>query len=161
MNALRDLFNTPAERILGETPVLAYKLQFDQFDDALTVGLWFAKLDLQNFSVQTLAEIRQGTPERAALERTLAGCLALAPVPGAVDGQAPAPQRLHPDDLAGMPLPMVAEALAIVLEVNMDFFFRTLPRLATTARAMGSIGSALLSSLSALGTAPSTPAATR
>jgi hypothetical protein len=51
-----------------------------------------------------------------------------------------------------MPIPMVAEAVAVVLEVNADFFFQTLPSLLATVDRIKSIGLVSPSSLSAQGT---------
>lgn len=127
------------------------KIAFEQFDDAITLGAWASTLDESTFSPAQLAGLRAGTPERAALCRLLAGCLAVADLPeaDAAAGARECPIPLQPSDVEAMPVVMLAEAVAVVLEVNADFFFQTLPSLLATANRIRSTGSALLSSLSA------------
>lgn len=148
---LRDLFHKPSHHQIGGTAFIVSKIAFEHFDDAMTLGRWVAELDESLFAPEQLASIKTGSPERQALNRLLAGCLAVAQLPE-ID-QAPIqrewPIQLKPTDVDAMPLMMVAEAVAVVLEVNADFFFQTLPRLLETATRIRSTGSALLSSWSA------------
>lgn len=124
-----------------------YKLGMDQFDDALTVGQWFAELEggIQDnepaYVIAQLEALRAGDPVRQALDRLIAGCMKLAEPPGDVDPQ------LKPDDVACMPIMTVAESVAVLMEENTDFFLRSLPSLTKAAARMKSIGSELPSSL--------------
>ena len=117
-----------------------YKLGMDQFDDALTVGQWFAELEggVQDneraYVIAQLEALRAGDPVRQALDRLIAGCMKLAEPPGDVD-----PQR--------MPIMTVAESVAVLMEENADFFLQSLPSLTKAAARMKSIGSELPSSL--------------
>lgn len=138
------LFNKAEQRELAGQQVHFSKVELRHFDAALVVANW---LEIFNWDlgVQQLHVLEKDQPVRAAVATLLAACIT-------VDG-AEAP--LAPADIETWPIAVVAEAIALVLEVNMDFFSQTLPRLAATARRMGSIGSELLSSLSALATTPS------
>lgn len=154
-STLRNLFHKPAIHTIGDIGFAVSKVAFDQFDDALALGAWLSTLDVKAFSVEQLNAIKAGTPERAALVRLLAGSLALVQPaePSGTTEQREWPIQLQPGDIAAMPLLMVAEAVAVVLEVNADFFFQTLPKLLTVANRIQSIGSELLSNLSARATA--------
>lgn len=149
---LQDLFHKPSHHQIGGTAFIVSKIAFEHFEDAMTLGRWVAELDESLFSPEQLASLKVGSPERQALNRLLAGCLAVAQLPE-IDQQAPTqrewPIQLKPADVDAMPLMMVAEAVAVVLEVNADFFFQTLPSLLATANRIRSTGSALLSSWSA------------
>lgn len=159
MSQLRDLFHKPAVLPIGGTNFRVSKLGLDQFEDAIAIGTWLSGLDEKSFSLEKLNTIKAGTPERAALERLLAGCLALVQLPevdaAQVQRERQWPLQLQPADVAVMPVMMVAEAVAVVMEVNTDFFFQTLPKLLQAANRMRLTGSGLLSSLSAPGTASS------
>lgn len=144
---LRDLFHKPTTYPIGGLNFAVSKLAFEQFDDAITLGTWASTLDASTFSSTQLAGLRAGTPERSALCQLLAGCLAVVPPPSTGEHQSPI--QLQPSDVEAMPLMMVTEAIAVVLEVNADFFFQTLPSLLATANRIRSTGSALLSSWSA------------
>lgn len=159
---LRNLFNKPTEKPIGEVPFLVYKVSYDQFDDALELGAWLQTLNWATFELDSLRALKKDSPERLALDRTIAGCLALpaAQLGEALTGQAAEPRRLQAADVAQMPIVMVGEALAVVMEVNADFFFQTLPRLVQTSDRMKSIGSELLSSLLGPDTARMTSGAT-
>lgn len=139
-----SLFNSPEARELSGRAIHVAKVELRHFDAALVVAHW---LEIFNWDlgVQQLHVLEKDQPVRAAVATLLAACIT-------VDG-ADAP--LAPADIETWPIAVVAEAIALVLEVNMDFFSQTLPRLAATAKRMGSIGSELLSSLSALATTPS------
>lgn len=155
MTNLRDLFNTPSTKPIGGIPFQVYKVGYDQFGDALEVGVWLQSMDWGGFDIEKLRALKEDSPERLALDRTIAGCLALNhPSSGTVL------ERLQPADVSAMPVVMLAEALAVVMEVNADFFFQTLPRLLQTSARMQSIGSELLSSLLARGTTPTLSDAT-
>lgn len=143
-----SLFNAPQERELSGIKVQVYKVEMRLFGAALDVAAWSEKFSW-DLGPSQLEQLRAG-PTREALDQLVAGCIA---VQSGVDGEEP--QRLAAGDVQCLPIVTVAEAVALILEVNMDFFTQTLPRLAKVGRAMGSTGSALLSSLSALGTTPS------
>lgn len=155
MSSLHRLFHKPTTRDISGVLFAVSKLGFDQFEDAIVIGAWLASLENKSFSVAQLNALTTGTPERAALERLLAGSLALVDLPELADSQTQRqwPARLQPADVAAMPVMMVAEAVAVVLEVNTDFFFQTLPKLLQAASRMKLTGSALPNSLSAQGTA--------
>ncbi|MDR2155900.1 MAG: hypothetical protein LBE78_12905 [Burkholderiaceae bacterium] len=155
INSLRDLFHHPEIRTIGGTGFVVYKIAFEQFDDALLIGQYVISIsDGAAGPIQMLRALAAGTPERAALERLLAGCLALPARDGA------APQRLQPEDIRAMPAVTVGLAIAEVLEVNADFFLRSLPPLAASISRIMSIGGASPSNSSALATGPSTSPAT-
>lgn len=145
---MSGLFNAPVDRDLAGIKVKVFKVEMRLFGAALDVATWSQQFDWAVGPAQ-LEQLRAG-PTRDALDELVAGCIA---VPA--EGQAEQLQRLTVADIQSMPIVTVAEAFALILEVNMDFFTQTLPRLAKVGRAMGSTGSALLSSLSALGTTPS------
>lgn len=132
------------KRDLVGVSVYVKKVELQHFDAALVVANW---LEIFNWDlgVQQLHVLEKDQPVRAAVAALLAACIR-------IDG---AEVPLAPADVETWPIAVVAEAIALVLEVNMDFFSQTLPRLAATAQRMGSIGSELLSSLSALATTPS------
>lgn len=158
MSELKNLFHKPARQVIGGTAFIVSKIAFEHFDDAMTLGRWVAELDESLFAPEQLASLKVGSPERQALNRLLAGCLAVAQLPEIDQDstQRECPIQLKPADVDAMPLMMVAEAVAVVLEVNADFFFQTLPRLLETATRIKSTGSALLSSWSAPATSSST-----
>jgi hypothetical protein len=149
MNDLRDLFHQPTEHPIGGLSFTVYKLQFDQFADALVLGRFLEGFDADAFDLAALESLAADSPERQALKRTLAGCLSVA-VPGESTKR-----QLQPADVDVMPALMLAEALAVAMEVNADFFFQTLPRLLQVGLRIRSTGSELLSRLSAQATAPS------
>lgn len=148
---LHHLFHKPSHHQIGGTAFIVSKIAFEHFDDAITLGRWVAELEESLFSPEQLASIKTGSPERQALNRLLAGCLTVAQPPEIDQAQTQRewPIQLKPSDVDAMPLMMVAEAIAVVLEVNADFFFQTLPSLLATANRIRSTGSALLSSWSA------------
>jgi hypothetical protein len=152
MSNLRDLFHRPAEHAICGQQFIVYKLQFSQFDDALHVAHYLQDLGVQNLEpeqlLQQLEALKTDNPARQALCRTLAGCLSVK-----MPGEQPTLRQLAPDDIEQMPFMMLAEALAVVLEVNADFFFQTLPRLLAAGLRIRSNGLALLNRLSAQGTA--------
>lgn len=149
MSTLRDLFHQPAAHPIAGCTFTVHRLQFSQFADALTLARFLEDLDSDAFDLQQLQQIAAGSPEREALKTTLAGCMAVH-VP-----DQDAPRQLQPDDIEVMPALMVAEALAVVMEVNADFFFQSLPRLLQTGLRIRSTGSALLNRLSGQATPPS------
>lgn len=151
MSHLKNIFHQPTIIPIGGIDFTVSKIAFDHFDDALTLGDWLNTLDEKILSIEQLNTIKTGTPERAALDRLLSGCLAIphkTELAGA-QGQHDEPIQLQPSDIESMPIPMVAEAVAVVLEVNADFFFQTLPKLLQVANRIKSTGSELHSSLSA------------
>ena len=162
MNNLRDLFHKPAMLPICGVNFVVYKLAFEQFDDAIILGTYVGELEAAFDAPQgnaailkMLEKIKAGTPERAALERLVAGCLSLSDLPPVEDGAEIriTPLPLQPADVAAMPMVMVAEAVVVLMGANIDFFFRSLPNLITVANRIKSIGSELPSSLSALATA--------
>lgn len=152
MSDLRDLFHQPQQRQIGAATFTVYKLQFSQFADALVLGRFLEALDIDADSASLLEELQKladDSPERQALKRTLAGCLAVT-LPGESGGQ----RQLQPDDIEVMPIIMQAEAIAVVMEENADFFSQTLPRLLRAGLRIKSIGLALLKPWSEPGTDP-------
>jgi len=145
----QSLFNQPVPRSIGEIDVLVFKVEMRLFGAALDVATWSQQFDWALGPAQ-LEQLRAG-PTRDALDQLVAGCIA---VPAQGEPLFDQVQRLTVTDVQSMPIVTVAEAFALILEVNMDFFTQTLPRLAKVGRAMGSTGSVLLSSLSALATTP-------
>ena len=145
---LRDLFNPPQAREIGGCDFAVTRLGYEVFEDALTIGPWVAGLDERLPLLEQLQPIKPGAPIGQALHRMLAHSLAVRPTPD------DAPVQLTPDDVRAMPLLMQAEALAVVMEVNADFFFRTIASLSRMATRLGWTGSALLSSSSAPATSP-------
>lgn len=147
MSNLRDLFHQPTEQPIGAATFTVHKLQFNQFADALVLVRFLEGLDTSTFDLAQLEQLAADSAERQALKRTLAGCLSVA-VPGE-DGK----RQLQPEDIEVMPAPMIAEALAVVMEVNADFFFQTLPKLLQVGLRIRSTGLELLNRLSAQATA--------
>lgn len=150
-NDLRNLFHKPQSKEIAGTSFLLYKLGFDQFDDALALGQW---LGAGEFSLDKLKAIAASTgPQRTLMLTLIGGCIKIdqkLPEPfESATGEAITTGFLMPDEVAMMPVPMLAEVLMAILEENADFFTRTLPRLTETMIRLGSIGSALLNNLSA------------
>ena len=148
MSNLRDLFHKPTDHMIGLVPFTVYKLQFDQFADAIVLARFLEATDLDGFDLTELGKLASGSSEREALKSTLAGCLSVA-VPGEAGTRG-----LQPQDIELMPAAMIAEALAVVMEVNADFFFQTLPKLLQTGLRIRSTGLALLNRLSEQVTLP-------
>jgi len=156
---LRALFNRPAERDIGSVQFLVFKVAYERFDDAITLGKWLTSVDFDNFSIDMLAEIRSGTPEREALDRTVASCLSV--VDGAARDPSDESPRLAPADVAAMPIVMLGEAIVVVMEINADFFFHSLKRVAPIVSRLGMwTGLAFPSNLSGPGTTPTPSDAT-
>lgn len=151
MASLRDLFHQPTDHTIGGQTFTVYKLQFDQFALALVLARYLEGLDLEADASAILAKLeglaQANSAEGEALRQVLAGCLTVS-VPGDEARQ----QQLQAADIGLMPIPMVAEAIAVVLEVNADFFSQTLPRLLQAGMRLQSTGLALLSRSSAPGT---------
>lgn len=147
-SSLRDLFNPPVPKQIGGVDFSATRLGYESFEDALTVGPWVAQIEQGGQFLSHLQALKPGAPIGEALHRMLAHSLAVRPTPEA------APVQLTPDDVRAMPLLMQAEALAVVMEVNADFFFQTIATLARMAHQLGWTGSALPSSSSAPATSP-------
>lgn len=145
MSDLRDLFHRPTEHPIGGCTFTVHKVQFAQFSDALAIARYLEEVS-GDFDMAELERLAAGSEERESLKRLLAGCLAVKVDEGL--------QQLQPQDVEVMPAPMLAEALAVVMEVNADFFFQSLPRLLHTGLRIRSTGSALLNRLSAQATAP-------
>lgn len=148
MSTLHALFNPPVQKEISNIEFLVTRLGYEDFDDALVVGPWVASLDDSRSLLGQLEALKPGAPIGEALHRMLAHSLAVRPTSDA------APVQLAPDDVRAMPLLMQAEALAVVMEVNADFFFQTIAALSRMAHQLGWTGSALLNSSSAQGTSP-------
>lgn len=147
MSQLRQLFNPGTPREIGACAFIVHQVAYEQFEDAIDAGAWLHKVDPADF-MTALDGLRQDSPMRQCVDRLIAGCLSL-PEAGS---PAEAGARLAPADLRDMPISMVAEALAVVLEVNADFFFRAIAAISRAATRLGWTGSALPSSSSAPGT---------
>lgn len=148
-SSLSNLFNTPSSSSIGGVLLSVTKLRFEQFDDVLTIEPWISSIG-DTTLLDWLGQLKDDPELRACLDRLLAGCLWL-PTGADEPTDSPTLRQLNPADVQQMPLLMVAEAVAVVMEVNADFFSQTLGRIAAVARRMGPIGSELLSSLSAQG----------
>ncbi len=148
MSQLRALFNKPVEKPLGGVPMLFYKLELRQFDDAMVFGTWLQQFESLEASLDQLEHLKDGQPERGAMERLIATSIR---VPAA-QGSSEQPRELTLEDAQCLPILTTAEAVALLMEINLDFFIQTLPSLRLTAGSLGSIGSVLLSASSALGT---------
>jgi len=154
MATLKELFHKPDVRTIAGVDFTVYKIAFEQFDDALLLGAHIASLGNGALNpTWALHALKEGMPERDALERLLAGCLAVVEKDGTQ-------RQLKPEDIRAMPAVTAALAIAEVLEINADFFLRNLPNLSATISRLTSIGSVLPSSLSAPGTTPATSLAT-
>jgi len=137
---LRALFHKPSTKPIAGIDFLVFKLGLDQFADAMEFGDWLGD---DGFSFEKLRDaVKPGAPQRELLLRIVAGCLALPQENGAE------PRRLQATDAGEMPVVMLAEAVAIILEENADFFIQTLPKLAQTMARLAQIGGELLSSSS-------------
>lgn len=148
MSQLRALFNKPVQKPLGGVPMLFYKLEMRQFADAMVFGTWLQQFDHFEASLAQLEQLKDGHPERDAMERLIAMSIR-APAP---EGSAEQPRELTLEDARCLPIVTTAEAVALIMEANLDFFIQTLPSLRMVAGSLGSIGSVLLSASSALGT---------
>lgn len=134
------VLNKPVERSISDQTFMVSKVPYEHFDDAVLVTRQMDEIA----GVEDLVRRLHASSEREAIERLIAGCLSIQ-----IDGET---RQLERTDLKKMPLAMVVEAFAVVLEVNLDFFIQTLMRLAAVARRMGPIGLQLLNSSSAQGT---------
>jgi hypothetical protein len=148
MSNLRDLFNKPVSKPLGGVPMLFYRLELRQFDDAIIFGTWLQRFEDLEASLGQLEHLKDGQPERVAMERLIAMSIR---VP-AEQGTSDQPRELTLEDAQCLPIVTTAEAVALIMEINLDFFIQTLPSLRLTAGSLGSIGSVLLNASSALGT---------
>lgn len=148
MSNLRNLFNQPAAKPLGGVPMLFYKLELRQFDDAIVFGTWLQQFEHLGASLAQLEQLKDGQPERLAMERLIATSIRV-PAP---QGSSEQPRELTLEDAQCLPIVTTAEAVALIMEVNLDFFIQTLPALRLTAGSLGSIGSVLLNASSALAT---------
>lgn len=151
MSNIRDLFNTPVEKPLGGIPMLFYKLELRQFDDAIVFGTWLQQFENLETSLAQLEHLKDGQPERVAMERLIATSIRL-PAPKDSNEQ---PRELTLEDAQCLPIVTTAEAVGLIMETNLDFFIQTLPALRLTAGSLGSIGSVLLSASSAQATSAS------
>jgi len=148
MSQLRALFNKPVVKPLGGAPMLFYKLELRQFNDAIVLGTWLQQFDGLETSLAQLEHLKDGQPERDALERLVATSIRV-PAP---QGSSEQPRDLTLEDAQCLPIVTTIEAVALIMETNLDFFIQTLPALRLTAGSLGSIGSVLLNASSALAT---------
>lgn len=146
MSSLRQLFNAGTPREIGACAFIVHQVAYEQFEDAIEVGQWLQKLDPADL-LPALHGLRGDAPIRLCIERLIAGCLSL-PGPGATQAEVGL-TRLSPADLRDMPITMVGEALAVVLEVNADFFFRSIAAITRAAIRLGWTGLASPNSSSA------------
>lgn len=161
---LRTLFHRPQIKEISGVAFQFYKLPFELFGDAIELGEW---LGAERFSIERLREVaRADSPQRQRLLTLVGSCIKLPEkkhdgVGAGRYSEPPPPQSfLTPEEVAQMPVPMLAEVLVTLLEENADFFIQTLPTLTETIVRMGSIGSELLNSLSAPGIVPNASPAT-
>lgn len=156
MSQLRQLFNPGAPREIGTCMFIVHQVGYEQFEDAIDVGGWLHRVDPTDL-LTALNGLRGDSPTRQCIDRLVAGCLSLPPTGAPVEA---AERRLSPADLRDMPITMVGEALAVVLEVNADFFFRSIAAISRAAIRLGWTGLASPSNSSAPDTSPTESAAT-
>lgn len=150
-NDLRNLFHKPQIKPIGGVDFQLYKIAFDQFGDAMALGEWLGE---GKFSIDKIREaVKFDSEQRRLLLTVIGGCLKLGPTPSAsATAVGLTTDFLTPDEVAEMPIAMLAEAVLVIMEENTDFFIQTLPSLTKTMVRLGSIGSELLNSSSALAT---------
>lgn len=122
MTTLQDIFHRPATRDIGGVSFRVYRLALEQFDDALAVGAWAQQLESIAAAPTKILELARDSAPRQALARLVAGSLRLAePLEGK--------DTLSLQDVGEMPVVTLAEAAAVLLEENLDFFTQAAPRL--------------------------------
>lgn len=144
MSKLRDLFHKPVTTPIGGVDFVVYKLSFDLFDDAISLADLIQQLsddvdgtDDTDRAIQRLQELKADSAERQAINRLLAGSLKV------TQGGDTAAIELQPADVGAMPVQTVVEAIAVLVEANVDFFLASLPTL-TRVGQKTSTGLALL-----------------
>ena len=149
----KSLFNTAEPKTIGGQPVVVNKVPFEAFDSALIFGAWMQGQNQGAVpNLAALVSLRAGTAERDALEYLLAACIAVDQ-----DGET---RQLTVADVRAMPITTVLEAVYVVLELNLDFFTRSLAAIKPIQARLMSIGSPLLSSSSQQATTDSKSGAT-
>lgn len=134
----RSIFQAPSAKTISGIDFSVAKVPLEAFDDALAFGEWLINQQGGQINLAQLHGLKSDAPVRTALERLLAACLA--PV---IDGQ---PQAMTVADVRSMPIPMVLEAMYIVLEENLDFFIQSLASIQPIQTRLMSIGLRLLNS---------------
>ncbi|WP_186265065.1 hypothetical protein [Burkholderia gladioli] len=138
------LFNRAVAKDLSGQSVEVRQLVWAQFDDAIAIGTWLQQLPDMMPSMQDLQELKNDGALRAALDRVVAGCLSIQG-----DNET---ATLSVADIQQMPVMVLLEAVLLIMEVNLDFFLRSLRTCTEIKGRMLSTGSPLLSSSSAQGT---------
>ncbi len=138
------LFNRAVAKDLSGQSVEVRQLVWAQFDDAIAIGTWLQQLPDMMPSMQDLQELKNDGALRAALDRVVAGCLSIQS-----DNET---ATLSVADIQQMPVMVLLEAVLLIMEVNLDFFLRSLRTCTEIKGRMLSTGSPLLSSSSAQGT---------
>lgn len=148
----KNLFQSPEPKTIGGKSFAVSKVPFEAFDPAVTFGQWLLNSAGGVMDLAALEQLKGDSEVKKALQQLLAACLAVD-----VDG---ASHQLTAQDVAQMPLPMVLEAIYVVMEVNLGFFIQTLEAVRPLQQKLMSIGSPLLSSSSPQATTGSKSGAT-
>lgn len=127
------IFQTPSPIKIGGHSFLVSKVPFDSFDAAVTFGQWLIASAGGVIDLAALERLRGDSDVNMAVRQLLAACLA-------VDGDG-GPRQITVQDVGAMPLPMVLEAVYVVLEANLDFFIQSLAAIRPIQARLLSIGS--------------------
>jgi hypothetical protein len=154
-----SLFNRPTSKKLGDVDVEITLLAWSQFDDAILIGTWLQQLRDMMPTIDDLGRLREDGDMRGAIDRIVAGCISLPAVDepaAAVNGS----YQLTITDVRAMPIMTLLEAVLLIMEVNVDFFLKSLTTCTAIKNRMPLTGSPLLSSSSAPATTEAAFAAT-
>lgn len=143
-----SLFNRPSRKTLGDRDVDITLLAWSQFDDAILIGTWLQKLPDMMPTIDDLGCLREDSEMRGAIDRIVAGCISL-PAAFEPTANANAPHQLTIEDVRAMPIMTLLEAVLLIMEVNVDFFLKSLTTCMAIKNRMPLTGSPLLSSSSA------------
>jgi len=140
-------FNKPVSRTIADIPVQILQIPFAHFEQAIVIGEWFHAMEAgQRDFAELRNSLQPGSPRREALLELLKVCVQIEiNMDGVPTGSY---RQISTEELDGMPIIVMAEAVIQVMEVNADFFFQQMPRLAKTAAQIMSIGTQLSSSSS-------------
>ncbi len=154
-----SLFNRPTPKKLGDIDVEITLLSWSQFDDAILIGTWLQQLRDMMPTIDDLGRLREDSEMRGAIDRIVAGCISLpAASEPLVEGSVA--RQLTVADVRAMPIMTLLEAVLLIMEVNVDFFLKSLTTCMAIKNRMPLTGSPLLSSSSAPATTEAASAAT-
>ncbi|MDN7533868.1 hypothetical protein [Burkholderia orbicola] len=144
-----SLFNRPTPKKLGEIDVEIALLAWSQFDDAIAIGTWMQQFPDMMPTIADLAQLRSDSELRGAIDRLVSGCISLAGNEAIQSAAAAGAGRISIDDVQAMPVMILLEAVLLIMEVNVDFFLKSLRTCMAIKDRMPLTGSPLLSSSSA------------